>query len=229
VARRSNGTDFLALWDQGVDEHPLDRAIGLVSAAEGIPRSEAAAMPIDARDRALFRFCAGQFGSAIRLVATCSECEADSEIEFSVSEVLALAPPPDRFVVSYRGQEIACRSPNSVDLAGVLTSPAPRKALLGGLIAAGEADDELLDAAEAALADRAGIATLSLANDCPECGAVTDVQFDILDYAWRLITSEARSLLRDIHVLARAYGWTSAEILALSPRRRAAHIAMVEA
>ena len=229
MGHRLKDTDFLALWDQGVGEHPLDRAIGLVSAAEGIARSEAAALPLDSRDRALFRFCASQFGPAIQLVATCSECGAESEIEFSVSDVLTLSPPVDRFTVSHHGQDIACRSPNSVDLAGALASPAPREALLGNLIDVGDADEELLAATEAAVADSSGIAGLSLANDCPECGAVTDVPFDILDYVWRRITSEARRLLRDIHVLARAYGWTSAEILALSPRQRAAHIEMVDA
>jgi hypothetical protein len=37
----------------------------------------------------------------------------------------------------------------------------------------------------------------------------------------------ARSLLAEVHSLARAYGWTESEILALSPQRRSTYLEMV--
>ena len=39
----------------------------------------------------------------------------------------------------------------------------------------------------------------------------------------------AKRLLMDVHLLARAYGWSEAEVLALSPARRRFYLEMVEA
>ena len=50
----------------------------------------------------------------------------------------------------------------------------------------------------------------------------------MLDYLWRRVVAEARRLLREVHIIARAYGWSSEAVLALSPARRAAHIALIE-
>ena len=36
------GCDFLALWEAGEADHPLDRALGLIETLEGTPRAEAA-------------------------------------------------------------------------------------------------------------------------------------------------------------------------------------------
>ena len=66
-----------------------------------------------------------------------------------------------------------------------------------------------------------------LDHDCAECGSRQSVLVDIVDILWRQIAARAQQLLWDIHILARGYGWTSSEILSLSPARRAAHIAMV--
>jgi hypothetical protein len=41
--------------------------------------------------------------------------------------------------------------------------------------------------------------------------------------------ARARALLAEVHSLARAYGWTEPEILALSPQRRAAYLEMAGA
>ena len=79
------------------------------------------------------------------------------------------------------------------------------------------------------LAAQAGLADLSLAHRCERCGKDCETAFDVLDYLWRRIVVEARRLLREVHLIARAYGWTSETVLALSPARRAAHLALIEA
>ena len=118
--------NFLALWEAGAGQHPLDRAIGFISEMEGITRSEAAGYSIDARDRALFRICAARFGPRIQLLATCGECGAESEIDIEVNDVLAIAPPSERIMLERGGATISCRLPDSRDLADALASPAPR-------------------------------------------------------------------------------------------------------
>ena len=51
--------------------------------------------------------------------------------------------------------------------------------------------------------------------------------FDILSFFWGEIQICARRLLREVHALASAYGWTESEILSLSTTRRHAYLEMV--
>ena len=198
------GCDFLALWEAGEADHPLDRALGLIETLEGTPRAEAARLPLDRRDRALYRIAARLFGSRIRLVGTCADCGAETALSFSTEEALEVPEPAERLALG--DGTAVCRVPDSRDLAQALAAPDPRGALISALL-----DDP----------------ALTLAHRCTACGSEGATPFDILDYLWRRITVEAQHLLRDIHVIAGAYGWTGEAIAALSPRRRAAHVALI--
>ena len=70
-------------------------------------------------------------------------------------------------------------------------------------------------------------ANIQLALGCPACGHSWLALFDIVGFFWREIDTWARRVLRDIHTLALAYGWSEAEILALSPWRRQFYLEMV--
>ncbi len=59
--------------------------------------------------------------------------------------------------------------------------------------------------------------------NCTACGTPARFWFDPL--AW--IAAETRSLLTDIHTLARTYGWTEATILALPRGRRRAYLSLI--
>jgi hypothetical protein len=63
-------------------------------------------------------------------------------------------------------------------------------------------------------------ADVQLACACPACGQTWPALFDIASVLWSEIHVWARRLLRDVHTLARAYGWREADVLALSPTRR---------
>ena len=43
---------------------------------------------------------------------------------------------------------------------------------------------------------------------------------DIVSFLWSEISSLAKRHLREVHTLAWAYGWSEADILAMSPARR---------
>ena len=63
--------------------------------------------------------------------------------------------------------------------------------------------------------------------NCPTCGNQWQLFFDIAAFLWLKIEMQARRLLREVHTLARAYGWREADILALSPWRRQAYLEMI--
>lgn len=222
---------ILDLWEKGACEHPLDRALGLIALVEAeSPRDALATLPIAERDRRLFDVTEAIFGPQLELSATCTACGAETALSFVVSDIKRLETPDSRQrVVCLDGCEYPYRMPNSRDLAGALRAPDPQQALLLSLMDRTEADDALIAACDVALEAQSGLEALSLGFDCAECGAAENAPFDILDYLWTRIAAEARRLMWDIHLLARSYGWTSREILGLSPLRRAEHVAMVTA
>jgi hypothetical protein len=178
------------------------------------------------RNRALYRIVERLFGERIRLIATCGECAAETELSFSTRDALAVPAAAERIALA--GRAAWCRLPTSRDLAAALAAPDPEEALLAAVVEADAHDPALLGEAENALAAQAGLADLSLAHRCYRCGTEDEAAFDVLDYLWRRIVAEARLLLREVHIIARAYGWSSEAVLALSPARRAAHIALIE-
>jgi S-adenosylmethionine synthetase len=63
-------------------------------------------------------------------------------------------------------------------------------------------------------------ANIELDLTCAQCGHRWQALFDIESFLWSEINVWARRTLKEIHTLARAYGWSEREILNLSPWRR---------
>ena len=72
-------------------------------------------------------------------------------------------------------------------------------------------------------------ADLTLELRCDACAHAWETVFDIAAFLWREVEVEARRMLRGVDVLARAYGWSEAEILALSHERRRSYLELVGA
>ena len=68
-----------------------------------------------------------------------------------------------------------------------------------------------------------------LQMSCAHCNHDWSARFDIADFLWHEIAVLGRRLLDEVDVLARAYGWTEAEVLALSPARRRHYLDRVSA
>ena len=64
---------------------------------------------------------------------------------------------------------------------------------------------------------------------CPECGTAHEVRFSIEHFLISALQGERQSVLRDVDVLARNYGWGLAEILGLSRSERRVLVAYAEA
>ena len=86
----------------------------------------------------------------------------------------------------------------------------------------------VMDAFNVTLAEHDSSAEIELTMNCPACRNHWQLLFDIMTFLWREITVQAKRLLRDIHILARAYGWSERDILAMSATRRHLYLEMVE-
>jgi hypothetical protein len=84
-----------------------------------------------------------------------------------------------------------------------------------------------MDEVGEALARVDPLAEIAFDFECPACGADFREGLDIAEFFWREIEVEARRLLIDVHTLASAYGWREADVLALSPARRAFYVERV--
>ncbi|MGH8523199.1 MAG: phage baseplate protein, partial [Gammaproteobacteria bacterium] len=67
---------------------------------------------------------------------------------------------------------------------------------------------------------------LQISLTCPACGHCWEALFDIVFFLWAEINHWAERTLRAVHLLARAYGWREADVLAMSPTRRQMYLGM---
>ena len=66
-----------------------------------------------------------------------------------------------------------------------------------------------------------------LQGECPECGAGAALYFDAQQFVLLELRDQAVFLYDDVHLLAREYHWSQAEILALPRSRRTRYAEMV--
>ena len=233
---------LLALWEQGLRRHPVDRALLLCAwARPEVPGTRLAELPLGTINAALLRMREACFGSRIDAYVDCPCCGERLGLQLDAGDLLAGAAETDsRADLELAG--LRFRVPCSRDLAAVagmakgaaLDAEAAAHRLLelccleAGHAAAGQLM-ELLAEVETGLAALDPAADISLALACETCGHRWAADFDIGALLWEEIEARARALLAEIHGLARAYGWTEPEILALSPERRAAYLELAGA
>ena len=87
----------------------------------------------------------------------------------------------------------------------------------------------IVTAISARLAEADPLADLRLGFSCPACSHAWSDPLDIVAYLWRELDSWALRVLREVHTLAHAYGWTEDTILGLSPARRRHYLDLVAA
>jgi hypothetical protein len=211
----------LQMWERGRREHPVDRALTMLSVLTTHPRRELAELPLDLRDQMLLRRRAVLFAPSMAAVATCPSCRCTVDVSVQPQDP---APAEQTFAVRVRDAEVTVRLPNSLDLAAIATCPdvaSARRELLRRLAATdGDLAPDVAVAIEAELDRRAGLSGGVIELTCPDCAADWTVELDVGAFMWREIEILSARLLRDVDTLARRYGWGERDILALSTDRR---------
>ena len=216
---------ILELWERGAQRHPLDRALLLMgSARPGDTLHDLADVSVGQRDQTLIALRCTMFGRELSGYVDCPACK--TRLEF-VLDAESLRSDASDAVIDVDGLRIRC--PTSRDLASVMSEPNPEYRLAQRCCATTDGEPPLLSPAqvlmiESALAEADAAADIVLDFSCEQCDIKWQTAFDIGDYLWREIEAQAARLLADIHTLARAYGWSEREVLALSDTRRAAYI-----
>jgi len=240
--RALSATELLTVWERGLAQSPAQRALTLLTVAcTETPLERLAQFSIGRRDMHLLELRERTFGPQLASIATCPACGERLEFGMKGADIRAASPgdPDGTFSVTHAEYGVQFRLPNSLDLAGL--DPAAdgetnRRHLLllcvtaaqrgGGEIAVAELPEEVIAAITQRMAEADPQADVQLALNCPQCGHAWQAPLDIVSYFWSEIHAWASRALREVHLLASAYGWREADVLGLSPYRRQAYLEM---
>ncbi len=241
--RAFSNADFLTLWEDGQRLHSLDRGLLAIQALFPERAGESVAdWPLGRRNQALAQLHAECFGTALQGWTVCDRCGEKMEFAVDCRSLIERQREGSSAPIVFKGR--AFRVPNSRDLARIAGERDTDAAALrlrdscriedarkdeddSGLSMAwsGEELEELGD--KMILADP--LAEIALAFECPTCKSASEEAIDLPAFFWAELEAYARRLLREVHILAAAYGWSEDEILSLSDSRRAIYLRMVEA
>jgi hypothetical protein len=199
----------------------------LVEAEVAWPKpGEASALTAPERDRLLAEIEMRTFGRRILGAPSCVACGEQFSSEFRLDELVSTlwAEPPPVELALPGG---ALRVPTGADELAV--AGAPLESAVAALVArCAEGNAVELAQASRALAESVPVLDLELDAACPECGANNALNFNIQSYLLRALAAERKRIPRHMHMLARAYGWSASEILALPRSTRAELVRLVE-
>ena len=205
---------------------------------------ELAGLSIGRRDARLLTLREQLFGPRLASIAVCPECGEKLELSFDVSHIRVDAGEEQnlRLALEMEGYEVLFRVPDSNDLAALAIGAdreLGRSIMLKRCLAevrlngkeqpAEELPSNIVAAVTQRMSQADPQADVKLRLDCPSCRHDWLAVFDILSYLWSEIESWAKRLLREIHMLARSYGWREADILAMSANRRQSYMDMLDA
>ncbi|AQS66298.1 hypothetical protein [Streptomyces pactum] len=236
MPRRLTEANVLEVWEGGLDSTPTARALLIASmtmASRGEP--DVADLPLSSVNTLLLDLRCGAFGDVLPCTTDCPACGDGLDVTVAAEELRpaaaggrtgeAAAVPATAtlttggFTISYRA--LTGRDVRAVDP----TAPGARRTLVRRCVLSvsppvDDLPDDVLDALAPRLAELDPGADTVLTLDCPQCEHRWEAALDIADHVWADVSGYARRVLHDVHALARAYGWSEADVLSVSPARR---------
>ena len=250
--RPLNAAELLNVWEHGLNQPNLQRALIIIAAASPEMNSHAVAkLSIGERDARLLQLREWMFGTLLLNTAQCPQCGERVEWQGRTTDLriqaFADASSLEEFDMEVDGYRLRFRLPTSLDIADVMallksdidnndittnaTALLKRcivsAELAGRICDLSELSPNVLDALSQKIEELDPQAEITTALTCPECSHQWQLQFDIASFLWTEINTWAQRTLASIHRLASAYGWTETEILNLSPIRRQLYLGML--
>lgn len=240
--RIPSDSELIAMWERASGEHPVDRALTVLSACFGESPQELAALSIGSRDARLLEIYECFFGRELNAFAECPVC--GEALEYSL-DAHNLSAPKQRdddasLILEMDEMRLRLRLPDSFDLRALnecgdvegATSLLIKRCVVESFV--GETPtpvERLPESMVNAIADRLAAANpqaeMLIDLICTACSHPWQITFDIELFLWAKISATVRRLLQQVHTLASVYGWHEHDILALSPTRRQIYVEMV--
>src|SRR6266568_5793654 len=232
-----SGQEILSIWELGLEQHPLDRALTMLRVAfPEWPWDELVTLSIGQRDDLLLTIRESTFGSRLMGLAVCPECQDRLEFTIEIADIhtaQGVQPVDQEYQLTVDDYELRFRLLNSTDLTAivgcrdVLTA---RRLLIERCVVQARQNGAEVDRATLPETVSSALARNMIKYDpqaevvldlsCAACGQRWQTLFDIVLFLWSEICAQAKRLLREVHTLAQSYGWHEADILSMSAARR---------
>jgi hypothetical protein len=155
-------------------------------------------------------------------------CQSDLEVAVPLSALQSMADEARNTPQMDVEDGLTLRRPTGVDQRNWCAAK-PRDVqatILSDLIVAGQPTPDLdLDAA---LAEFDPLTCFSLSTRCPDCATESNLPVDLEAHVLGLLRSAQTRLFAQVDTLARRYGWTDTQIMAMPEARRARYIAIAK-
>lgn len=240
--RTPSDSELITIWERASLEHPVDRALTLLSACAHELPEELAALSIGSRDARLLEIYECFFGPTLDGFAECPVCTEALEYRLSTRDLALPSSKGKDGMLTLETDHafVQLRLPDSVDLRAisgcsnltVATRLLMERCVVNALIdetltPAEMLPETIIDAIASTLASANPQAEILIDITCTACSHLWQVTFDIEPFLWSKISATVRRLLQQVHTLASSYGWHELDILALSPTRRQIYVEMV--
>jgi hypothetical protein len=231
--RLPDGSDELAVREMGGP--PVARALVLAERLAG--PGEWADLTVTDFESLMLAIRAQTQGNDITLGLACPACRARIEIAFRLSDYAqdlaprrpaGVSPDPER-PGWFRLGEARFRLPTVGDQAAVAGRPDAVKALTGRCVDPPATAARKRARIERAMAAMAPEVSRPIAGQCPECEGVVEAPLHLTRLVIGEIVRDAASLPEEVDLIAQAYHWAEADILALPRSRRRAYAERIRA
>jgi len=237
--------ELVELHERGRSLPPVRRAVLLLQTALPAASAEGVVdLPVGRRDARILELRARTLGPVLQSETRCPRCDERLELDLRSDELMAMADngapeAPEPLTVEHDGWVVRLRLSSSRDLLAVAEAGGTERDLLarclvevsngdGGADAA-DLPDPVVEAVQTAMAEADPLADLQLALTCPACGHAWRSPFDPAAFFWGEIEAWLPRVLREVHLLASAYGWSEREILGMDAWRRSQYLRLVSA
>jgi len=216
-------------WDEiGLDTDEPSAATALlrrlfVGGDEDVKAEAVDALTLAEHDRLLAALFDRLYGDRVEARSRCVACGEGIEIVFSLAELTAATeamaeikgPYPDGTYTTADGRRFRPATVGDLAAATRIGGQQGLAAIRAACVVEGDPEAEP-DALDAALETAAPTLSRDVAANCPHCAMTQSLRFDLPRFLIETLARERPFLLREMHLLASTYGWSQAEIMALT-------------
>ncbi|MGY6275043.1 T4 family baseplate hub assembly chaperone [Methylomonas sp. MgM2] len=228
-------SNLMAIWEQGMERSMFERANMLLQTSTGCTKDTFQTLTIGQRDSKLLDLREALFGRKVPCKITCPACNEWLELDLDIGDLRVskdLDTVSDIHLLDSYEFTLEYRVPNIGDLAfaSVLDATLAKNSLLERCVISAKKGNDPIAYRELPEETRSTLANALLEADpqshleldltCPACEKNWASVFDITSFLWGEIHNWALRTLREVYLLASAFGWREVDILAMSPMRR---------
>jgi T4 bacteriophage base plate protein len=244
--RNLDTSELLGIWESSMHHSPIERSLYLLASLYDVDINSMAMLSIGQRDARLLKFRELAFGTRLLNTANCPHCGAQMEWEMSTEQIslqpLSAGSVSKVLKLEKDGFDIEYRLPNTYDIMRAISEPTlaadtakfmrncmlhikqQEKEYVGDELPA-----EIIELIDQSMSEEDPQADIKMLLTCSDCKHQWNAPFDIISFLWVEIDNWAKGLIKEVSLLARAFGWREQDILDLSPQRRQWYLDTVNA